>query len=950
MKKKIIASILVVVMLVLTLASCGAYDFREEDLSGYVTVDQAKLLDALANIEIEDGDFGHLESTRQQKIKEAVYSAFATKLVAYAAENEKDKLKEGTIGDKDIVYFGYYCTDADGNVYYYDRMNAPANLKDDKTDKEFFINLGSYDEDNEVLNKIADALKGQNIADHAYVTSGKSDMKDNTVKLGDKLVITYKRTYNLYKVNDAGKFVDAAGNEVANDSTEKVLETEVTEVATYELVEISKTSENKFIATLSKYVDDVANGTDKLSVIKVGETIKVNSKPGDATNTSTATSVNLTETDVTYGEKKYPSITYTYSDMKVLWKVDSEGSPLQFTHTPFATEEGKDPVEKKVVVSTLHNTNDKGNDLTDKELTYYIYPIYRLAMPEITAVNILEYVYGKDITLRVEDDTTTTKNEAKEPSFDLFENEAYAASVKTVIEAVQKLYGEKYDDGSALDIYAEIVDNVMAAAGALDDLIDSVVAAEKAVTVTATNTAIGETDTAITALNKVVTAAEAAVTAAQTAYDNETDAAKKADLQKILDARVALKAAADKAVADVTTVKTALEAAKTAGTSYEAATEQADKDAKKTAFADALTAAFDAVDAALDSQNDALEAAESTVVEKQREAIRAEFSKMAALTRTEGEQTKTFGEELVKEYNDDQYEDLEHKYKDDIINKVKEAVYTIIFDNNDIVKVTGYPEEVVNDFYKNLYESYEHDFYKGKVVDEKGNQTEQTNYSKYGTLHAYLYSVTDASKYNNGDEKEAIKAAITAEAKEKVEPLLKLYAVAKILDTLGAGDILKGYYQADINAGVYDSTFEPEEYKYDDSISASKNEKAKKKLEKQNEQNAKNAEENAQKNKDSLIEAAENFLVDDAVYKAYKKLLGSVRARQYEEYYGEINIRAMLQMNRVFDYLTYYEKEYDSEEKHADAKQISTAIGEGATADTEYKLNFGAVNYKFKAD
>ena len=45
MKKRIISAILVVVMLVLSLASCGAYDFSEEDLSSYVTVDYDKLID-----------------------------------------------------------------------------------------------------------------------------------------------------------------------------------------------------------------------------------------------------------------------------------------------------------------------------------------------------------------------------------------------------------------------------------------------------------------------------------------------------------------------------------------------------------------------------------------------------------------------------------------------------------------------------------------------------------------------------------------------------------------------------------------------------------------------------------------------------------------------------------------------------------------------------------------
>ena len=54
MKKRIIASMLVVVMLVLALVSCGTYDFTEENLDEYVTFDYDAFVKGLGEIEIEE--------------------------------------------------------------------------------------------------------------------------------------------------------------------------------------------------------------------------------------------------------------------------------------------------------------------------------------------------------------------------------------------------------------------------------------------------------------------------------------------------------------------------------------------------------------------------------------------------------------------------------------------------------------------------------------------------------------------------------------------------------------------------------------------------------------------------------------------------------------------------------------------------------------------------------
>ena len=914
MKKRIISAILVVVMLVLSLASCGAYDFSEEDLSSYVTVDYDKLIKALGEIEIEDGEFGSTEGERQDYINDKIYEAFAKKLFANAEELDSDKLKSGTIGAKDIVFFSYYATDEAGNVFYFENMNAPSNIGTDldKVKSTYFVNLASLDDGEELANAIAAALVGKNAEEHLYAANGEKGKK---IELGDTIVVSYKREFKLLDKTDATK-------EIAT----------INQIADYEVVKIASDSDSALGRFLAGKIGEAKTVVKINSNIEVADGTSSTSKPvveglGETYDYKSG------ETTTTYDVDKA-----TYSEIKVLWEVESEGASIDVTFTPFEeeAEDGKELPKHEVKVSTV-----KGNkvDLTNKELTYHVYPVFYLDMPEeLSALNILEYVTGSDITLRVEDDkSTTNKNEAKEPSFDIFEDEAYAEKVKTEIDKIKKLYAGTFDTDSVLETLGKAYTNAEKAYKVFDDLYIAIPNKDAEVATVVKEIAEAKTDaaSAVTSIGNLLTAAEKAVTDYESKKDTNPEQ---------YAAKVAVKTLLTEAKTDLEALKTLIDAAATAATAYTDAAE-ADKAAKKDALTAAHLAAYDKAEELEEKWSDALDAAEEEKVYAKRNAVRAALEVLVAIKAADTD-TETLGDKLYKEYREDEYESAEHDYKEDIIEKVNEEIYKIVFESDDIVKVTGYPDEVVEDYYKNLYESYEHDFYTGKALDSNGKETDQTNYSKYGNLHAYLYEITEAKKTGKTDEKEAIEAAITAEAKELVAPVLKLYAVAKALDAHNAGATLKGYYQADIDEGVYNSTFEPEEYEYDDSISEWKNNQAKKKLDKQNEKNKKTAEENAQKNKDNLIDAADNFIVDKDVYKAYKKSLGSVQARQLEEYYGEINLRAILQTNRLFDYLTHYEKEYDTEEKEAHAVQTTAGEGDAKT----YTVKFSTVKYTLKAD
>ena len=77
------------------------------------------------------------------------------------------------------------------------------------------------------------------------------------------------------------------------------------------------------------------------------------------------------------------------------------------------------------------------------------------------------------------------------------------------------------------------------------------------------------------------------------------------------------------------------------------------------------------------------------------------------------------------------------------------------------------------------------------------------------------------------------------------------------------------------------------------------------------------------------------FLVDDAYMKNYKKEIGRAYYRSLVEDYGEINLRASFQFNRLFYYLTSTNIVYNEEEGHTEIKYT----------EDETKIDFRTVQY-----
>ena len=747
MKKRIVALILTVVMSLLALTSCGGFSFTEENLDAYASFDYDAFKAALQKLEIEDSDFTTNSEIREKITAAKVYNTIADKIVADT--DEDDYIKSGALTAGDVLYFVYYAVDADNNVFFGSNMNE-SSITASSTKASHVLKLGDYFGDNydEFLKLVFENLADGELNVYNMLTA------DELKSEAEKALKAEKPEATLTEIEAAKKeAVKVKGGDVIYISytrTHKVVvdgvETTVTEKASYEMIKLDENDafHNFFLAEHS-----VANvgGTLEVFDTKEGETVKT--------------------------KKTFDVGEYTYSDVKILWKVESEGSAVAtFKYTPYV-DKSETPAKKEVAPDSCYNSANKV-DLMNKELTYYVYPVYAVETPsfeEITAEQILYYIYGSKLT---------------EKSFDAFKTEGYVNGEKKLADLLQDV----------ADIFA-------------------------------------------------------------TSKENNSYYAEGKELKTLLDAY-------NKAVTD--------------GGSNPTTAQKATITEKQTAL-----------------------------TEKQNETLKPVLKQIAECTSGE----KVLGAEIIEEYEHNTYHSLKETYDSEITDKVEEAVWQLILDS---VKVTSYPEELVKEYVEHLYESYEYEYYKGDF------DSKTSNYDKYDSFNEYLEKTLKVTGQDKIDE------ALTKEAKAAIEPLIKLYVVAKACesDAVKALTGENGYIELDIQGGAYRVNEEAYRETYGDKADAKIAE----------------AKKNAEKNMASARAEAGEFLVDDEYMNNYKKEIGTAYYNELIATYGEINLRAAFQFNRLFYYLTSTNFEYNEDEGHVEIKYTE----DGSLID------FRTVKYTIKAE
>ena len=172
--KRIICSILVVVMLALSFASCG-YKPENDDMTDYATFSKEQFEKALKEIFIEDGEFTTEDAKREKAILEVVYAAIADAMEIEA----DDKLTEGTPNGRDIIYYSYYMTaefDGKTSYFYTSKLDSSSPVSIQLLDGDDFG-------DDELSEKIADLLSKYDFASGVYYIRIITDNVVSTQKL-----------------------------------------------------------------------------------------------------------------------------------------------------------------------------------------------------------------------------------------------------------------------------------------------------------------------------------------------------------------------------------------------------------------------------------------------------------------------------------------------------------------------------------------------------------------------------------------------------------------------------------------------------------------------------------------------------------------------------------------------------------------------------------------------
>ena len=447
MKKRIIAFILVAVMSVLCLASCG-YSFRKDDMGKYVDFDSAKFNAALidGSIKIKDGAFGSDEADRWVKVDDAIYALLVTNA------GTTNFINSGTPDKYAVYYYCYYVTHTDdkGNVTYYEmaKMN-------DSSATKLGLGMSTLEGlDKDIAALVADkALTGNNV----YSTTN-----TKLVERGDTVIVSYYRTatgtegatpelvvdkitlntensqWSQLVGKNVGNKLDLSlsYDEVVGEGTadEKTVNYEVSDITIREIETQAKQKTkagDKVFVTYKTYTakDSNAPKIADESYTNLEITLDENNPFHKALidkDVNTTITVSNTDGSLNHTDADGNEYTVAYSSVKVNWIVNSGEEIGTVKYTP----------KEELKLTPINSTTKV--DLKDKELTYHIYPVYYIpVVSEYNARVIVDTILGANVSVATDvDGDGEISEEEKEGYINAFLNENYKNGDKTAKELV----------------------------------------------------------------------------------------------------------------------------------------------------------------------------------------------------------------------------------------------------------------------------------------------------------------------------------------------------------------------------------------------------------------------------------------------------------------------------------------------------------------------------------
>ena len=709
--KRIISLILVLATAFLMLTGCS-FRYSKKDMSKYAEFDANAFKNALQALSITYGDFLADDAVRAPKVNDAVAQALLK-------ATDANKKYDGVLANYDSVYFCYYATDAQGNIFYASKLDES---------KATNIQLGLSTLDG--LNKaFADALVGKDLDSNTYTTSATNFVKygdvvsvsyfaswddDNNPETADKTEVVWNQYVEVTEIDGFAKALVINGAKVGDE-----IPHQFTATVKDGGVDIVKNYSNVKVESLVKGADDrtdkVADGDtvyvsyvmsfkaekffdgekyvlpapyDTMDWKVVGDSVQITVSYEQLTaiaaaegtladaktfenqlvgKTAGSTTSSIKEVGaLAVGEDK---VDIEYTNVKVHWITKNVGNEITFTYTPYPDAY----VEADKNEKTEKNIYGKAIRLNEVELTYHVFPVY--------FIDVVDYSNTEDLTATAE----------------LLLTKLY--SVVTATQTQEHDHEEGDDHEHVTEFVFKTLNDTNFKKG------DKTLA-----------TLVGELSTLATSHKDKNTALTSALTSLSTAQKNlaSTTYAKDSDEWKSL--------------------KTALDNAETA---YALA-----KTAEQAAFA--------------------------SLNEKATEILECTNG-------TDGVTAK-----LVEDYKTYHYDTLDTAFRADIKDKLSTEIIKVL--KSSITFGDNLPRKAVKEAYNDIMDSYQYDFYEGKYSatgSTSSSTSTETNYVHYnGSFNRYLI---DKVVSGNGGMKE-VKAAIQAKAEEAVKDIMYIYIFTQMVE------------------------------------------------------------------------------------------------------------------------------------------------------------------------
>lgn len=295
------------------------------------------------------------------------------------------------------------------------------------------------------------------------------------------------------------------------------------------------------------------------------------------------------------------------------------------------------------------------------------------------------------------------------------------------------------------------------------------------------------------------------------------------------------------------------------------------------------TASKNAGTATSGTKYDAKVDAKDALTEAQNKILKPIIEKIADAKKGED----TLGQKVLEEHYDNQYDSKKSAYESDIQKKINQAVWDVI---DEFVKVdtTKLPEKLIKELSEQLYEWHKYEFYMGPT--NSNSSTTAKHYDTYkGDFTKYMAEKSGLG-LKAGYTQAQLTEALNKKATTEIVPLIKIFFISRELNNDGAVATLQQYVQDDIKGGAYLLTEEDIEniknyYPNADEVIKERIERAK-------------------ENEKDAVEEAKYFVIDNKFMDMYRKEVGNVQYNNNIDTYGEINLRGMFQVSKLFYYLT----------------------------------------------